>query len=182
MTLDIIPYLTIITAIVAAYLTYRNQLRLKTFELLHERKKSVLLDIEGFLKNLYQLRADIDGEDQRESVSDYLREHFHEGLILFHKVKGANFGSISDNMANTFWSVITEPSKKSEGLTKDEAKEWIIRTTNVLSALYAFSHSQLTKDLEGMAFSPIYRFIKKRKKKVKVKVEKKSQQNHQADS
>lgn len=172
MTLDIIPYLTIITAIVAAYLTYRNQLRLKTFELLHERRKSVLLDIEGFLKNLYQLQADLDVEYQSEAVSKYLREHFHEGLILYHKVKGANFGGVSDIMTGTFWSVLTESSKKGDVLTKDEAKEWIRRTSNCLSALYAFSHSQLTKDLENMAFSPISRFIRKRKNRVKV--EKKS--------
>ena len=49
MIAEIAPYITILTAIIVAYLTYRNQLRLKTFEMLIERRNSVLVDIEKFI-------------------------------------------------------------------------------------------------------------------------------------
>ncbi|UXD86336.1 hypothetical protein [Thalassolituus hydrocarboniclasticus] len=167
MELNIAPYLAIITAIVAAYFTYRNQQRLKSFEILYDRKTSVLADMEAYLKNLHLLRSEIEKDELSDVLEKYLREHFHEGLVLYHKVKGANFGGISEVMAETFWSIVKETSTKG-AMTKEDAKEWIHRTTNALSALYGFSHSQLTKDLEEMAFSYTARFIRKRKREVKV--------------
>ncbi len=167
MELNIVPYLAIITAIVAAYLTYRNQQRLKSFEILYERKASVLADIEAYLKNLNLLCAELERHGPSEVVEKYFREHFHEGLVLFHKVKGANFGGISDVMVESFWSIVSEPFTK-EVMNREEAKKLIRRTTTTLSALYGFSHSQLTKDLEEMAFSYTARFIRKRKRAVKV--------------
>ena len=41
------PYATIITAIVAAYMSYVRQLRLRAFEYLLERRLSILNDVEG---------------------------------------------------------------------------------------------------------------------------------------
>jgi hypothetical protein len=166
MDINIIPYIAIITAIVAGYFTYINQLRLKTFEILYTRKTAVLTDIEEYLKNLCFLQAEIEKEETSEALAKYLREHFHEGLILFHKVKGANFGGVSDIMADTFWSIVCEPSTKGT-MTKDEAKSWLSRTINGLSALYGFSHRQLTKELEEMAFSSLSIMLRNNKRKVK---------------
>jgi len=53
MKIEIGAYITIITAIVAAFITYRNQLRLKAFELFLQRRDSVLKDIEKFIEKLY---------------------------------------------------------------------------------------------------------------------------------
>ena len=160
------PYLAIIVAIVAAYFTYRNQLKLKTFELLYERRKSVLIDVEGFLKNLYELQTEIECEKKKEKLEKYGREFFREGLILFHKINGANFWGSSDALAETFISVIQEPVTKNDNtLSVDEAKDWIGRTINVLSLLYAFSHKQLTNELECMAFPWYVRYFRKQKNK-----------------
>jgi len=166
MDINVIPYIAIITAIVAGYLTYINQLRLKTFEILYARKTAVLTDIEIYLKNLYLLQVEIEKEDTSEALAKYFREHFHEGLILFHKVKGANFGGVSDIMADSFWSVVKEPTTKGL-MTRDEAKNWLSRTINGLSALYGFSHSQLTKELDEMAFSSFSRMLRNKKRKIK---------------
>lgn len=167
MDINIIPYLTVITAIVAGYLTYINQLRLKTFEILYARRTAVLADVEVYLKNLYMLQGEIQKEDMSENLEKYFREYFHEGLILYHKVKGANFGGTATIMADAFFSVVNEPLTKGT-MTKEEAKDWIARTINGLSALYGFSHSQLTRELDEMAFSPISRLIRNRKGKVKL--------------
>ncbi len=162
------PYLAIITAIVAAFLTYRNQLKLKTFELFFERRKSVLMDIEAFWANLGDLQFDIKDNNKSERIDKYLREYFHKGLILYHKVKGANFGGTSEIMLSTFWALVTEPLKKNGTMSLAEFEAWISRTYNVLSALYGFSHSQITRELEHMSFSLISRLIRKYKNRPRV--------------
>ncbi|MDT8217865.1 hypothetical protein RQ595_06020, partial [Pseudomonas aeruginosa] len=61
---EIAPYITILSAIIAAYLTYRNQLRLKTFELLTERRDTVLKDIEEFIEKLYVANFEITNKEE----------------------------------------------------------------------------------------------------------------------
>lgn len=164
---DFGAYLAIITAIVAAYLAYINQLKLKTFELFFERRKSVLDDIEKFLADLYDLQFDLQSESESGNRNKFEREYSHRGLILYHKVKGANYGEVSDVMINTFMSIINEPISEKNEMSLSEFKDWISRLTNVVSALYGFSHSQLTKDLEYMAFSPISRLTRKYRNRMK---------------
>lgn len=165
-------YLTVITAIIAAYLTYRNQLRLKSFELLYERRVLVLKDIESFLNDLYRVQTDLGANMESENIQKYLNEYFHEGLILMHKVQGANFGELVDKLIGTFWSVLIEPVSKGGSINQSELKSWISRTINGLSAVYGLSHRQLTNELERMAFSPITRLIKKHKNKSKINKDK----------
>lgn len=159
------PYLAIITAIVAAYLTYRSQLRLKTFELLFERRESILTDVEEFLATLYGLKLDLEEKNKSERIDKYTREYFHNGLILYHKVKGASFGGASEEMAETFWTIIQEPLFD-ETMSLSDFEHWISRTTNVLSALYGVSHRQFTSDLEHMAFSPVSRLVRKHRNRL----------------
>ena len=172
MTQDIGVYIAVVTAIVAAYLTYRNQLRLKSFELLHERRVLVLNDVESFLKNLYKVQIELEDGKSNENIKKYLNEYFHEGLILMHKIKGSNFGETADTLTDTFYSVLNEPAINGVPMSNNEAKSWIVRTINGLSAAYGFSHRQLTNELELMAFSPITRFINKHKKKAKIAIDK----------
>ncbi len=148
---EIAPYITVFTAIIAAYLTYRNQLRLKTFELLIDRRKSVLIDIEKFISELYETRAEFENPATTKASEKYAREYFHQGMILMHKIKGANFGSTVDTLTDTFWQIITNPGYSEEKLTKDQFKDWIIRTTNTASLIYGLAHRELTRELERMA-------------------------------
>lgn len=143
-------------------MTYRSQLRLKTFEILYNRRTSVLDDIVAFINKLYQVEADLDKDNkQSEALLKHSQEYFWESHILFHKIKGANFGEDSNTFADTFLSIVTEPPK----VTLEGYKERIERTINTLSILYGFSHRQLTKDLEEMTFSLVKQFIKQQKKK-----------------
>jgi hypothetical protein len=173
MNIEIGAYITIITAIVAAFLTYRNQLRLKAFELFLTRRDSVLIDIEKFIEKLYVVQDELDSGIEPVGFNRYKKEYFHESLILYHKVKGANFGETASVLLQTFWAIIGEP------ITKDsttDARDWVSRTLNSLTALYGFSHSQVTREIESMAFSFIGRL--KRRYSSRLKTEKaKNKQN-----
>lgn len=68
---EIAPYITILSAIIAAYLTYRNQLRLKTFELLTERRDTVLKDIEEFIEKLYVANFEITNKEELSESKKY---------------------------------------------------------------------------------------------------------------
>lgn len=151
-------YLTIITAIITAFMAYRSQLRLKTFEILYNRRTSVLDDVVAFINKLYQIETDLDIDKQSEALLKHSQEYFWESHILFHKIKGANFGEDSNTFADTFLSIVTEPPE----VTLEGYKEKIERTINTLSMLYGFSHRQLTKDLEEMTFSLFKQFIRTR--------------------
>ncbi|MBX6222238.1 hypothetical protein ABZR34_26105 [Pseudomonas paraeruginosa] len=164
---EIAPYVTILTAIVAAYLTYRNQLRLKTFELLIERRKSVLTDIEKYIENLYAARFDIDKGEDTSASKKYAREYFHEGMMLTHKIIGANFSPAIATLNRTFWTLITEPTKNNSPMSKEQFKDWINRTTNVISLMYGMAHSELTKELDSMATPWISRKLREYKDRKK---------------
>lgn len=160
---EIAPYITILSAIIAAYLTYRNQLRLKTFELLTERRDTVLKDIEEFIEKLYTANFELTNKEELSESKKYSIEYFHEGLILMHKINGANFGSSTKTLNSTFWKLITEPEINKNTISKEQFKDWIIRTTNTTSLIYGLAHSELTKELETMAFSWPSRKIKEYK-------------------
>ncbi|MDD0967932.1 MULTISPECIES: hypothetical protein [Pseudomonas] len=157
---QIAPYITVLTAIIAAYLTYRSQLRLKTFEMLVERRNAVLLDIEKFIGELYDANYEAVGEEVTLASKKYSREYFHEALILMHKIKGANFGSSVDVLNKTFWQIITKPGYGEAVMSKEQFKDWVSRTTNVVSLIYGLAHSELTKELEKMALPWLSRKLK----------------------
>ncbi len=166
------PYIAIVTAIVAAYLTYRNQMRLKTFELLFERQQSVIRDLELSLGKLYSVQYDLKNDPQGMNISKYMKECFHDGLILHHKVKGANFGGAAAVMTDTLWSIVQEPSFSNKNMSETDFASWIGRKLNVLSSLYGISHRRLTQDLERMAFSPLSRAVRRYQKRVKTRKQK----------
>jgi hypothetical protein len=169
--MEIGAYFTIITAIIAAFLTYRNQLRLKAFELFLTRRDSVLKDIENFIDKLYIIQNELDSSAEAVTFNRYKKEFFHEGLIIYHKAKGANFGGVSSAMLETFWSIINEPVRNDSKL---DSKDWVHRTLNSLTALYGFAHSQVTKEIESMAFTFFGKI--KRKYSSRTKFEKKLKQ------
>ena len=160
------PYITIISAIIAAYLTYKNQMRIKSFEILYIRQQEILKDIESFITKLYEVKLITKSNVDHESIEKYLNEYFHEGLMLHHKIKGANFGEATDLMSKTFFSIIMEPSSKQEAMSKEDFYEWVARTANILAMTYSTAHAQLTKDIEKMAFSYPSRIIRARRAKL----------------
>jgi hypothetical protein len=166
MIAEIAPYITIFTAIIVAYLTYRNQLRLKTFEMLIDRRNSVLVDIEKFISELYRANLEFVCDEIPMVSTKYSREYFHEGMILMHKIKGSNFGSSVDVLNSTFWQIITNPGYNEPAMSKEQFRDWLSRTTNVVSLIYGLAHSELTKELEKMALpwvSRKYKTYKNRK-------------------
>ena len=168
--MEIGAYIAIITAIIATFLTYRNQLRLKAFELFLKRRDSVLKDIENFIEKLYIIQNELDSGVEAVTFNRYKNEFFHEGLIIYHKVKGANFGGVSSAMLETFWSIINEPVRDDSKL---DPKDWVHRTLNSLTALYGFAHRQVTKEIESMAFSFIGKLKRKYSSRIKFKKDKK---------
>lgn len=169
MKMEISAYITIITAIIAAFLTYRNQLRLKAFELFLTRRDSVLKDIENFIERLYVIQNELDSSVEAVAFNRYKKEFFHEGLILYHKVKGAHFGGVSSAMLETFWFIIQEPVGHDSKLNP---KDWVHRTLNSLTALYGFAHSQVTIEIESMAFSFIGKLKRKYSSRIKIQKDK----------
>jgi hypothetical protein len=143
-------YITIITAIIAAFLTYRNQLRLKAFELFLARRDSVLKDIEQHIERLYIIENELESGIEDTTYKRYKQDFFRGGLVLYHKIKGANFGEPSSALVETFFSIIHEPIGNMPDLNP---QDWVYRTLNILTALYGFAHSQTTKEIESMSFS-----------------------------
>ena len=162
----IAPYLTIGTAILAAYFAFRNQLRLKSFELLYERRQSVLRDIEKQLGELYKIFRATD-LTKSDDASKYESENFHESLVLFHKIKGVQFGETVDVLADTFLSVAHEPYSPGHTISEPEFRSLISRQANALSAIYGFAHKQLSLELDSMAFSWLSRRFRNKRKKTK---------------
>ena len=131
---------------------------------------SVLKDMEDFIGKLYIIHNELDSSIQSEAFNRYKKEYFHEGLILYHKVKGTNFGEASSTFLETFWAIITEPVANNSIL---DPKDWVHRTLNSLTALYGFAHSQVTIEIESMAFSFIGKLKRKYSSRVKIQKEKK---------
>ncbi len=157
MKIDIGAYIAIVTAIIAAFLTYRNQMRLKAFELFLNRRESVLSDIEKFIEKLFIIQNELHSNSDTLIFNKYKKEFFYEGLILYHKVKGANLGGPVDRFIETFWAIINEPISD-KGI---DDKDWIHRTLNILSALYGLGHRRLTEEIEGMYLSNVKKGVRK---------------------
>jgi len=151
-------YIAILTAIVAAYLTYRNQLRLKAFELFLNRRYEALKDVESYIKRLYAIRAEISSPTKRPETEKYLAECSHEGLILYHKIKGCNFGWPEDPFIETFYAIVKEPQLHPQDIN---VAEWIGRTLNTLSALHGFAHRRINSEMERLAYSFTSRCVRR---------------------
>ena len=162
MNLDTGAYVAMVTAIVAAYLAYINQLRLKAFELYLARREEVLRDIERYLERLYSIMHELDSTKHKDALSKYQIEFHHEGSIIYQKIKGAGFVDPElEGLNSAFLSVIGEPFQE----TKDwDVRDWIERQTNLLSSLYGSAHREMSQELYVVAFSPVSRWWKKRRR------------------
>ena len=170
MKIEIGAYVTIITAIIAAFLTYRNQLRLRAFELFLNRRDSILANTEKFISQLYEARMAIDNGASEILAYKYIREFNYEGLILYHKAKGANFGETANVLLETFLHILQEPMLASVTEKNIDRQDWIIRTTNILTLFYGLAHSQVSKEVESIAFTLWGNY--KRRKLGKAKIQK----------
>lgn len=161
MEFNIGAYITIVTAIIAAYLTYRNQLRLRAFEIFLGRRDSVLSDTEKYIQKLYLVRDVFESDISGRDTNKHIRELNHDGLVLYHKAKGGNFGALADVLLDTFFHCLQEPPIN-RALGKDtDLLDWIGRTTNGLTTFYGFAHTQVSKEIEIIAFSLIGRIRRK---------------------
>ena len=178
MGINIGAYITILTAIIAAYLMYRDQLRLRAFEIFLGMRDSILSDNEKFIQRLYLARDAFEGEIHDKDINKYIREFNHDGLILFHKAKGGNFSKLSDVLLDTFLHCLQEP-QINRAIGKDsDFIDWIGRTTNCLTAFYGFAHSQVSKEIEIIAYSLISRIKRKRLGRLKTEKRKVEEPNN----
>lgn len=160
------PYITFITGIVAAYLTYKNQLRLKSFELLLKRREEVLSDMENEIKKLQQVVFEINKEGEKLNLERFQKDYFHNGIILYHKVSGANFGT---DLEQSYYHILMEKFGNNN-ITVDEFGNWIFRMLNILSILYGYAHSNVNREIEIITL-PWYSRIFKRCKNLYIKFE-----------
>jgi hypothetical protein len=154
------PYITLIAGILVAYLTFRNQLRLKSFELLLKRREEILNDIEKEIELLQLIKVELKTQDERPHLDRFLSDYFHNGLILFHKMKGANFGGVSKHLIATYWSISNELITKNN-MTESEIRDYVQRMLNTLSAIYGFAHSKVNAEIEMITLPWYLRFFRK---------------------
>lgn len=93
-----------------------------------------------------------------ESIHKIKSEHFYESHILFHKVKGAQFGMEVDSIADAFLSVANEVS---DSMSEEIFRDIVTRQINPLFLLYGLAHSQITLELNEMTSSWISDYMKK---------------------
>jgi len=141
---SIIPYLTVITTVLAAYFAFRHQQRLKAFELFYSRRATVLTDIEVQLDKLFSVQSQRE-QEKDDALAGYQLRFFHDGLVLYHKVKGANFGKTVGILADSYFTIIQEPLNKGYKIDWDS---WLGRNRNILSVLYGAAHSSLSYEIE----------------------------------
>ncbi|MFO1459338.1 MAG: hypothetical protein U1G08_07995 [Verrucomicrobiota bacterium] len=171
---NIIPYLTAITGIILAYLAFRHQQRLKAFELFYSRRAAVLTDIEAQLEKLFAIQKRLtEGKD--DELADCQNRFFHDGLVLYHKIRGANFGDTAEILADSYFSLIQESLGKGSALG---VESWLHRSSNILSMLYGVAHSYLSYQIEILTMPmPLRclrhaeRWLERRRAKGKINVE-----------
>ncbi|CAH0186672.1 hypothetical protein [Peribacillus simplex] len=153
------PYITFITAIFVAYLTYQSQLRLKSFELLLKRREEVLHDMEKAIEKFYLIRYELlsPDESQKQTWEKYSRDFYHENIVLYHKIKGANFGKTSFSLLEKFYQVTFEAAYI-RSRTEEGALKWIQSLLTLLTTLYGYAHSNVNKEIETISL-PLYKRI-----------------------
>lgn len=149
----ITPWIAVITAVIAGYFTFRNQMRLKAFELLLERRNELLRAVEDRIEFYRKVLAELKTEKDGPNLERFCHTNFHESLILFHRAKGVALGPLADTLIDTYWSssqeLITSPP------TKEEITDIIKRMINGLVVFYGFAHSRISTEIESLTLSPI---------------------------
>jgi hypothetical protein len=149
MTAVLAPYLAIVTAVIAAYMTFRNQQRLKAFELLYVRREAVFKDLEAQLARIHALQSAFRKRStDAEPVDNY--QLFFEGQLIVQKVKGARFGAAADQLADSYQTILDELFRDPDNL---DLMDWLDRCRNALSILYGASHRDMSHAIESLTVS-----------------------------
>ena len=142
--------ITFLTGIVLAYIGFRHQQRLKAFELFLERRESILGAVAAEIERLYQILDELEA-GEKSQAKHYGRRAFRGNLILYHRMKGGAFGPTVDALTETFWSVANEPVGAVVPLADPAA--WLGRILNCLSAVHAFGHAEMSREMRGLSQS-----------------------------
>ncbi|MEK4671544.1 hypothetical protein [Niallia sp. FSL R7-0271] len=153
------PYIALIAGIIVAYLTFKSQLRLKSYELLLKRREEVLSDIEKEIEKLQTINLEIEGNTTSPTFERYGRDYFQNGLILYHKMKGANFGKTAGYLIESYYHINNEKIGVNN-ITKEELGSWIFRKTNTLSTLYGLAHSKVNMEIQYLTLPGYQRLYK----------------------
>jgi hypothetical protein len=149
------PLITAGAAITAAYSTLRHRQRLRVFELYLGRRNDVLRDVEATIRRLQESRrGDVDG--------GLGREFFDSGLVLFHKIKGADFGPLPETLAESYFSIVSEWYGVESG---DDIADIENRALNVLTLLNGYAHGAMSREISSLSQSFGRRFRRWRERR-----------------
>ena len=149
--------LTILTAILTAYVAFRHQQRLKAFELFYARRNEVIKDIEAAINTIVNVQTDHADDRPRNTFN---ARCFRDGLVLHHKIKGANFGVVADAMGSTYYFILEEMLH--QGFKKEsDWNNWLDRQLNCLSLLHGLAHRQMSKEMSFLTRSRFEDFFSK---------------------
>jgi len=151
---SITPWMAVVSAVVAGYLTFRNQMRLKAFELLLERRQKLLEAVEDRIKFYRIVLAELEeNPESTPNIKIFTSNEFHDSLMLFHRAKGVALGPLADILIETYWTIGHEGLGRSLG--KDETIGMIQRKINALAAFYGFAHSRISSEIETITLSVV---------------------------
>lgn len=149
------PWVAIITTVLAGYWTFKNQLRLKSFELLLNRRNDVLKLVEMRMAFYRLVLNDLDTEPpnlKSETCKLFLNNSFHDTLILYHKAKGVCLGPVAELFINSYWKTCAEAAFKGD-VTPAEARKSVVHRLNDLAAFYGCAHSRISTEIESFSLS-----------------------------
>lgn len=144
-------FVTLLVAILTIYSGFRNQQRLKAFELSYARRNEVLKDIEAALNTLFEILASADDE-RAKLIHKFGVRSWQDGLVLYHKIQGGNFGRPAELSADTYYAVLTECLKEDIS-PPDKLNSWIVRQTNTLGATHGFAHAEMSREVRVLTES-----------------------------
>lgn len=143
---------TLFTAIIAAVLAFRSQLRLKAFELLLQRRTEVLKSIEERMRIYHEVSEQLQQADvDHPVVTTFCTTEFHFGLTLYHRAKGMAIGPNADLLLENYWSVHTEGL--GETFDRESLRSAIVAKLNFLSLFYGLAHARMTTEIESISLS-----------------------------
>lgn len=182
----ITPLVAVVSAVVAGYITFRNQIRLKALELLLERRQELLKTVEERIELYRNVLAELaETTDSKQNIKLFTGNEFHDSMMLYHRAKGIALGPVADSLIETYWAIGHESLGRSMG--KDEAVAMLQRKINTLSAFYGFAHIRISSEIEKMTLSRFERLkrligIKETLKVASVPKSKRSKQETSVDT
>lgn len=127
-------------AIVGFYVTFRNQQRLKAFELFSARREAVLKAVEEKMKCLDEVmhalpyRMAASGfEAEKNLVARFERTEWRDSFALNQKLMSASFGYVVNDLAQAFDSINNQIGPLQR--TKVDLKDHIERKQNLLGVI-----------------------------------------------